>query len=235
VKQIVAKSITVLLLVVGAGVLVSAHDVISTKITWNREISRIVYARCGSCHHEGGSSFSLMTYQESRPWAKAVKEEVLERRMPPFGAIKGFGELRDDGALTQEELHLIADWVEGGAPEGDDPKLLPPMPEFKTPAPAKKGAAAAKPGPELVVDGAVTLKEPLIVTGARAGTMAEGSSIQAVAQKPDGSIEPLIWIYDYKPKYDRAYYFQKPLTLPAGTKLEVYPPGGGTLALLVKK
>ena len=166
--------------------------------------------------------------------------------MPPFGAIKGFGELRDDKALTQEELHLIADWVEGGSPEGDDPKLLPPPPDFKTPAAAKKGATAAsakasvpaapeKSGAELVVDGSLTLKEPAFLTGARAGTLAEGSSIQAVAQLPNGSIEPLIWLYDYKPKYDRAYYFEKPLSFPAGTKIEVYPAGGGTLALLVKK
>jgi hypothetical protein len=86
-----------------------------------------------------------------------------------------------------------------------------------------------------MVDGSLTLKEPVVVSGARAGTLAEGGSIQAVAERPDGSIEPLIWLYDYKPKYDRAYYFQKPLAFPAGTKIEVFPAGGGTLALLVKK
>ena len=76
--------------------MLSAHDVISTKLTWSREVSRIIYKRCASCHHEGGSAFSLMTYEEARPWAKAIKEEVLERRMPPFGAVKGFGDFRDD-------------------------------------------------------------------------------------------------------------------------------------------
>jgi hypothetical protein len=232
VKAFVVKSVVPFLLVVGAGAMLSAHDVISTKITWNREISRIVYKRCGSCHHDGASAFSLMTYQDARPWAKAVKEEVLERRMPPFAAIKGFGEVREEDALTQEELHLIADWVEGGSPEGDDPSVLPKLPEFKTAAPA---ASSGKPGPQVVVNGTLTLKEPLTVTGARAGTMAEGSSIQALVQKPDGSVEPLIWIYDYKPKYDRAYSFVKPLSFPAGSKIEIYPPNGGTLALLVKK
>jgi len=215
---------------VGAGIVLSAHDVISTKITWNREISRIVYKRCVSCHHEGGTSFSLVTYQESRPWAKAIKEEVLERRMPPFEAVKGFGEFRDDDALTQEEIHLIADWVEGGSPEGDNASILPKPPEFKA---ASKTAAPAK-TPQLVVDGSLTLKEPAILTGIRAGAIAEGNSIQAVAQRPDGTIEPLIWIYNYKPKYDRAYYFQKPVSLPAGTKIETYPAGGGSIALLKK-
>jgi hypothetical protein len=230
------KSAVILLLVVGAGLVLSAHDVISTKITWNREISRIVYNRCVSCHREGGSasSISLITYQDARPWAKAIKEEVLERRMPPFAAVKGFGEIKDEDALTQEEIHLIADWVEGGSPEGDDPQLLPKLPDFsaaKPPVPAGSGKSAT----QLVADGSLTLKAPVTLLGARPGTMTEGSSIQAVAQMPDGSIQPLIWIYDYKPKFDRAYYFQKPMTLAAGTKIEVYPPSGGTLALLVKK
>jgi hypothetical protein len=157
---------------VGGGIALRAHDPITTQITWNREISRIVFNRCGSCHHDGGSStISLMTYQAARPWAKAMKEEVLERRMPPFAAVKGFGEVRDEGALTQEELHLIADWVEGGAPEGDDPKLLPKIPDFSAAAPsvaAKAGgsSALAKPAPQLIADGTLTLKEPVTLIGA---------------------------------------------------------------------
>ena len=81
------------------------HDVITTKITFDREIIRIVHARCASCHREGGSAFSIMTYDEARPWAKAMQEEVLERRMPPWGAVKGFGEFRDDQALTPEQIN----------------------------------------------------------------------------------------------------------------------------------
>ncbi len=231
------QSAVLLLVVVGAGLVLSAHDVISTKITWNREISRIIYARCASCHHQGGpaSDISLMTYQEARPWAKAIKEEVLERRMPPFAVIKGFGEVKDEDALTQEELHLIADWVEGGSPEGDDPSILPKPPDFSSAAAKTPTASSAKGAPQIVVDGNLALKTPVTLIGARAGTMPEGASIQAVAQMPDGEIKPLIWIYDYKPKFDRAYYFEKPLTFPAGTKIEVYPAGGGTLALLAKK
>src|SRR5215469_2645393 len=57
-----------------------AHDVITTAITWDREISRLVYTHCASCHHAGGVAFSLMTYKEARPWAEAIKEEVIARR-----------------------------------------------------------------------------------------------------------------------------------------------------------
>lgn len=241
-KMSFTKFPVILLLGLGGAGVALAHDPITTQITWNREISRIVYDRCASCHHDGGEAFSLMNYQTARPWAKAIKEEVLERRMPPFAAVKGFGPVKEENALTQEEMHLIADWVEGGSPEGDDPKLLPKMPEFDTPAAAPNVTAKAagsgdlgNSAPQLVADGSLTLKAPVTLIGARPGTMAEGASIQAVIQEPDGSVQPLIWIYDYKPKFDRAYYFDKPITLPAGAKIDIYPANGGTLALLVKK
>jgi hypothetical protein len=228
----VASKLTLVLPLVGAGLVLSAHDVISTKITWSREISRIVYKRCASCHREGGAAFSLMTYQEARPWAKAIKEEVLERRMPPFSAIKGFGELRNDHALTQEELHLIADWVEGGSPEGE-PTLMPKAPDFSLAA-AEPGEKPPKTGAEVVVDGRLELTHSATFVAARAKGLAEGASVKAIAQLPDGVIEQLIWIYDYKPKYDQTYYFLKPIEFPAGTKIETYP-SGGSLALLTKK
>ena len=105
-----------------------AHDPISTKLTWSREISRILYARCVECHREGGSApMALVSYQQARPWAKAIKEQVLNRQMPPWGAVKGFADFRNDRGLSQEEISLIAAWVEGGAPEGD-PSLVPELP-----------------------------------------------------------------------------------------------------------
>ena len=114
------------------------HDVITTKITFTREISRIFYERCVSCHRDGGSAFSLMTYPEVRPWAVAIKEEILERRMPPWGAVKGFGEFQNDASLSETEMEIIAAWVEGGAPKGEDVyRPAPPSPApANTPAPA---------------------------------------------------------------------------------------------------
>src|SRR5260370_8899901 len=92
-----------LVLLVSASLL-SAHTVISTKITWSREVSRIAYLHCASCHHDGSSSFSLMTYEEARPWAEAIKQQVIARRMPPWNAVKGFGQFKNDRRLT---LHRI--------------------------------------------------------------------------------------------------------------------------------
>jgi hypothetical protein len=211
---------------VGAGFLLSAHDVFSTKITWSREISRLVDKRCVSCHREGGSSFALTTFEQARPWAKAIKEEVLERRMPPFGAVKGFGDIRDDQALTQDEIHLISDWVEGGSPEGD-PALLSKNPLSETSA-----GTLAKSGAELIVDGSLTLKHGVSVVGIRPASLMEGSSVKVVAERPDGAITPLLWIYKYKPEFDRTYYFRAPLNLPRGTKIESFPANAGAISLV---
>ncbi len=213
----------------GACCTVRAHDVISTKVTWSREISRLVYKRCIGCHHEGGSAFSLMTYQEARPWAKAIKEETLERRMPPWGAVKGFGSFLNDQGLTQEDLELIAGWVEGGAPEGD-PALLP-----KTPSPGAPPAAMPKTAGELLVDGELTLKAPATFAAIRSKSLAEGKSVQVIAELPDGPVDALLWLYDYKPQFDRTYYFAKPLSLPAGTRILCWPAKAGVMALLKSK
>ena len=111
--------ILLFLCVLTVDVNVRAHDVITTKLTWNREISRIVTLRCAVCHRPGGRAFSLMTYAEARPWAVAIKEEVLSRRMPPWGAVKGFGDFRNDQGLTSEQIEWITAWVGGGVPEGE--------------------------------------------------------------------------------------------------------------------
>jgi len=69
-----------------------------------------------------------MSYQEASPWAKGIKDAVLRRTMPPWGAVKGFGSFRNDQTLTQEELELVERWVNGGAPEGN-PNDLPARPK----------------------------------------------------------------------------------------------------------
>jgi hypothetical protein len=217
----------VLLLAVGLSAL-QAHDVITTKITWAKEISRLVFKRCATCHHEGGSTFSLMTYDEARPWAKAIKEEALERRMPPWEAVKGFGEFRDDRGLTQEELETISSWVEGGAPEGE-PKYLPPVPKFES----WQDPAAPKGSSEVIVADGAKLAARSQVVAIRAKNIKPGTSVQIVAVRPDSSVEPLLWIYQYKPEYHRTYYYVAPIALPAGTRIEMSP-NIGTVGLFMK-
>lgn len=100
----------------------SAHDPITTKVTFNKEIARIFQRSCWGCHSAGQfkADIPLTTYEEARPWAKAIKEEVLEKRMPPYQAVKGYGTFQHDYILPQREVELIVSWVEGGAPKGDE-------------------------------------------------------------------------------------------------------------------
>src|SRR5436190_23890526 len=107
-----------------------AHDPITTSLTWSKEISRLVQQHCASCHRPGGRAMSLLTYEEARPWAKAIRDEVLNRRMPPWDAVKGVGDFRGDRSLSQAELDVVVNWVEGGAPEGD-PAYLPAPRSFE--------------------------------------------------------------------------------------------------------
>jgi hypothetical protein len=190
-----------------------AHDPATTKLTWSAEISRIVYNRCSACHRDGGvAPMALLEYDEVRPWAKGMRDEVLARRMPPWGAVKGFGEFRDDISLTQDEITRIAEWVEGGAPEGD-PRLLPatPVPRVVLSS-MPKGARLRRP---------VRLTRAASVLAIAPAGAIEGAKI--TARKPDGSIVPLLWLLNYRGKFQRTYVYRQAVELPAGTVLESVP------------
>ena len=198
------------------GVAASAHDIITTPITWTREISRIVYTRCATCHREGGSSFSLMTYKDARPWVVAIREEILRRTMPPWGAVKGFGDFRNDQALTPEEMELIVNWSEGGTPEGDS--KLPDIPKFE-PLP-KIGTVKG----EIAVKGTYTLTRKFTLDGILPVTVPK-EPMRIVAELPDGSIEPLLWLENYHAEFAHPFLLRKPLELPARTIIRGVPAG----------
>jgi len=99
----------------------STHEPITTKVMFNKEIIRILERNCLGCHapNKIKADIPLTTYEEARPWAKAIKEEVLEKRMMPFQAVKGYGRFQHDYLLTQRDTELLVSWIEGGAPRGD--------------------------------------------------------------------------------------------------------------------
>ena len=104
-----------------------SDDPVTSSVRFNREIVRIFDRKCISCHAPDGIAMSLATYREVRPWARAIREELVEQRMPPTSAARGYARLRDDIALTPRELATILTWVDGGVPRGDDSDL-PPTP-----------------------------------------------------------------------------------------------------------
>ena len=115
---VLSAGATVVVAIVALGARPLAHKRIS-QVTWTTDVERILQTRCLTCHATGGfGPMSLETYQEARTWAKAIREEVLERRMPPWPAARGFGDFINDRSLTPLEVELLTAWADGGTPIG---------------------------------------------------------------------------------------------------------------------
>jgi mono/diheme cytochrome c family protein len=103
-----------------------------TSATFAKQVAPIFRTRCEECHRAGGAApMPLATYEQARPWARAIREKVASRQMPPFHASGAIGRYRDDPRLTEAEIETIKAWVDGGAPKGN-PKDLPPPVAWKT-------------------------------------------------------------------------------------------------------
>ena len=98
--------------------------------TFSKDVAPILYSRCVECHRSSGMApMSLVSYEDVRPWARAIKRRTAAREMPPWGADPAIGTWDNDPSLTTKQLETIAAWVDGGAPEGRKTDL-PKMPEF---------------------------------------------------------------------------------------------------------
>jgi hypothetical protein len=202
-----------------------AHPMMGA-ITWNRQISRIVYAHCVSCHREGGTSFSLLEYAEARQAAPAIKRAVLERTMPPWGAVKGFGNLRDDHSLSEAQVEMIVEWVDNGTARGNNPLALPERPPAPNPEPPFEPPANA-----VTVSGEFTLDQPMRLAGVLPKTVAADASLKIVAVQPNGATDPLVWLYEYREPFAHAFWLEEPLDLPAGTVISGVPANTTVLLL----
>jgi hypothetical protein len=332
---------------------VYSHNRITTSIVFQKEIARIFQRKCFQCHTEGNISMSLTTYKDARPWAVAIKEEILERRMPPWSAVNGYGHFANDMSLTAREVSIILAWADGGAPSGvlladesKPPVFVPPlngweqgnpdavvkvatdqkveagapdrtarfevasglrqskwlralqlnpsdrrvvryaaiyeaasgrwlgtwtpgtpvnsMPAgvgIKLSAKGKLAVEVGYRGTEEPVSGAAELglyfvekrpprvSTPLEISSApitvaagktrekvrteivlKAATTASAlwprlgagaKSVEVTAIGPDGVVEPLLWLKNYRPEWPSSYVFREPVTLPAGTRLIV--------------
>jgi mono/diheme cytochrome c family protein len=99
--------------------------------TYDKEIAPILFKHCAQCHSSGeiASAVPLLTYEGARPWAKAIKEKVLLREMPPWPADPSASlKFRNDARLSQQDIDTLVAWVNAGAPKGDD-RDLPAAPQ----------------------------------------------------------------------------------------------------------
>jgi len=345
---------------------VSSHGRITTTVMFNREVSQIFQRKCFQCHTDGNVSMALTTYREARPWAVAIKEEILEKKMPPWSAVGGYGHFANDVSLTSREVSLILSWADGGAPSGvtlaeeDKPAVIIPslsgwehgQPDAVVAVAANQKIAADSPDRTARVEVATGLKQAQwlkslqlnftdrrvvryaavyeLKTGQWLGTwtpthpvtaMPDGvaiqlpasgkvaieigyrgapgedgngagelglyfaaekpaqtarplqinatpvtvaagksrerirteltlksattaaalwpnlgtgaSSVEVTAIRPDGAVETLLWLKDYRADWPSSYVFKEPVTLPAGTRLTMtaYYDNAGTTPL----
>ncbi len=96
-------------------------------VTFHKSVEPVLQARCQGCHRPGEAApMSLLTYKDARPWAKAIKEAVLLKQMPPWFADPAHGSFSNDRRLSQKEIDTLVAWVDGGAKEGDLRDAPPP-------------------------------------------------------------------------------------------------------------
>lgn len=114
----------------GNGALGAAGQGPADAVTFSRDIAPVFFEHCAVCHRPGGvAPMSLMSYQEVRPWARAITEQVTARSMPPWKPEPGAGgPFIGDRRLSDQQVALIQQWVAEGAVEGS-PSDLPPVPE----------------------------------------------------------------------------------------------------------
>lgn len=96
--------------------------------TWTEDVACIVYSHCAPCHHEGGPAhFSLMTYADAYYWRIDMRDLTQVRYMPPWPPDEEYRSLAHERSLTQDEIDIIAAWVNNDAPEGPGSAPDPPV------------------------------------------------------------------------------------------------------------
>jgi hypothetical protein len=120
----------------GAGALVlgvvlavpGAASAQTKQVTFNKDVSPILQAKCQSCHEPGSiGPMSLVSYQDARPWARSIKNRVSTRQMPPWHIDRSVGvqKFKNDMSLSDEQVATIVAWVDQGALEGNPADFHP--------------------------------------------------------------------------------------------------------------
>ncbi|MEM6378570.1 MAG: cytochrome c, partial [Bacteroidota bacterium] len=138
-----------LLFVIG----LSTSNTATAQINFSEHIAPIIYDNCTSCHRQGEvGPMPLTSYEEVSSWAPMIEYVTAIKYMPPFPPDETYSHFLYEKSLTNEQIQMIADWVDAGTPQGD-PSLEPPLPTFPT------GSQIGT--PDLVL----TMKEAHTITG----------------------------------------------------------------------
>src|SRR5438477_11197917 len=101
-------------------------------VTFTKDVAPILQRSCMNCHRAGSiGPMALTSYEDARPWARAIRQKVSAREMPPWYIDRrvGITKFKDDPSLTDREIETIVRWVDTGAPKGN-PGDMPATPDF---------------------------------------------------------------------------------------------------------
>jgi hypothetical protein len=116
-----------LIAVVGS-LLAAANLAASDSPTFYKDVLPILQANCQGCHRPGEvAPMSLLTYESSRPWAKAIKAAVMKKQMPPWFAEPGYGHFENERRLSDQAIATLASWADSGAPAGAEKDAPAPL------------------------------------------------------------------------------------------------------------
>jgi hypothetical protein len=96
------------------------------QVTFAKDVAPILQRSCQTCHRPGNiGPMSLLTYQDVRPWARAIKQQIVQRNMPPWYIDRAVGihNFKNDPSLSDQEIATISKWVDAGAPLGNAAEL----------------------------------------------------------------------------------------------------------------
>ena len=140
-------------LVIGGALAAAGGAAQKRAPTFSEDVLPVLAKRCQACHSPGEvAPMPLLTYEQTRPWAKAIRESVLSGQMPPWFAEPGVGrQFSNDRSLTRQEIDALVGWADAGAPRGGtaaaprpprptgswrlgEPDLIYEMAEYQVPA-----------------------------------------------------------------------------------------------------
>ena len=118
-----------IVIAVGIAAVAGRAQAPAQAVTFTKDVAPILQRACQNCHREGNiGPMPLLTYQEARPWARSIKQQVVQRNMPPWFEDRAVGiqKFKNDPSLSDQEIATIARWVDSGAPMGNPADMPPP-------------------------------------------------------------------------------------------------------------
>ena len=102
----------------------------SADVTYHKDVLPVLQKHCQICHRPGEAGpMSFISYKETRPWAKSIRDAVASKRMPPWYADPAHGKFANDRRLDPKDIETLTQWAATGAKEGN-PKDAPKPVEF---------------------------------------------------------------------------------------------------------